>query len=327
MKKVLIFMSLLLVVFVCSCTNKKMFKETFMYMDTYIEIKVYDVDKKLGEEVLSTAKNIYKDFHELTDRYNSYENIINVHYINNELKVNEEIEIDSRLADLINFGLKAYEDTDGYINIAMGNVIDVWKSYREEGKNIPKTYELMNQNINIKNISLTDNTFVKKGKIKLDLGAFAKGYVTEEVGKYLESKGVTKYLINAGGNVKVGESYKMGKYNVGLETPFDTSNIYKTLSVENVSIVTSGSYQRYYEVGGYIYNHIINPKTLFPENFMKSVTVVTKNSAYADILSTYLFLIPIEDGIKLVNSLDGVEAIWNNDAIYYSRDFNIYEQV
>ena len=327
MKKIIVFISLFLVILTSACTNKKMYKETFMYMDTYIEVKVYGISKKKSEEVLSTAKKMYKEYHELTDRYNSYEDIINVHYINNELEVNKEVEIDSRLADLIEFGIKAYEDTDGYINIAMGNVIDVWKTYREEGKKVPKTYELMNQKTNIKNISLDGNKFVKKGDVKLDLGAFAKGYVTEEVGKYLESKGVTKYLINAGGNVKVGESYKRGKYNVGLETPFDTSNVYKTLSVENVSIVTSGSYQRYYEVDNKIYNHIINPKTLYPENFMKSVTVVTKNSAYADILSTYLFLLPIEDGLKLVDSLDGVEAIWNNDAIYYSRDFNIYEQV
>lgn len=327
MKKILIFISLFLVFFISACTNKKMYKESFMYMDTYIEVKVYDVSKKKSEEVLSTAEKMYKEYHELTDRYNAYEDIINIYYINNELELNKEIELDSRLADLIQFGIKAYDDTDGYINIAMGNVIDIWKTYREEGKKVPKTYELMNQKINIKNISLDGNKFIKKGKVKLDLGAYAKGYVTEEVGKYLESKGVTKYLINAGGNVKVGESYKREKYSVGLETPFDTSNIYKTLSVENVSIVTSGSYQRYYEVDNKIYNHIINPKTLYPENFMKSVTVVTKNSAYADILSTYLFLLPIEDGLKLVNSLDGVEAIWNNDAIYYSRDFNIYEQV
>ena len=327
MKKIIIFISMLLVIFVTSCTNKKMYKESFMYMDTYIEIKVYDINKKLSEEVLSTAKNMYKEYHELTDRYNPYDNVTNIYYINNELKVNEEIEIDSRLADLIKFGIKAYDDTDGYVNIAMGNVIDIWKTYREEGKKVPKTYELMNQKISIKNINLDGNKFIKKGKVKLDLGAYAKGYVTEEVGKYLESKGVTKYLINAGGNVKVGESYKHGKYNVGLEEPFNPSNVYKTLSVENVSIVTSGSYQRYYEVNGKIYNHIINPKTLYPENFMKSVTVVTKNSAYADMLSTYLFLIPIEDGLKIVNNLEGAEAIWNNNAIYYSRDFNIYEQV
>ena len=117
----------------------------------------------------------------------------------------------------------------------------------------------------------------------------------------------------------------IGKYKVGLEEPFNTSSVYKTLSVENTSIVTSGSYQRYYEVDGKNYNHIINPKTLFPDNYTKSVTVVTKDSGYADILSTYLFLLPIDDGIELVNSLDGVEAIWYNDEIYYSEGFMQYE--
>ena len=57
------------------------------------------------------------------------------------------------------------------------------------------------------------------------------------------------------------------------------------------------------------------------------MTVVTKDSGYADVLSTYLFLLPIEDGIKIVNSLDEVEAIWYADQIYYSESFNIYEQV
>lgn len=325
MKKVLIFICCILLI--SACTNKKMYKESFLYMDTFIEIKLYDVDKKESEKLLSTAKKMYEEYHELTDRYNSYEDVVNLYYLNNELEENNEVEIDSKLAELIEYGLEMYENTDGYVNIAMGSVIDVWKTYREEGKKVPKTYELMDKNINIKDISLNGNTFMKTGDIKLDMGAYAKGYVTQKVGEYFEKEGCTKYLINAGGNVKVGKSYKIGKYRVGLEEPFNTTNIYKTLSVENVSIVTSGSYQRYYEVDGNIYNHIINPKTLFPDNFTKSVTVVTENSAYADILSTYLFLLPIEDGIELVNNLEGVEAIWYNDEIYYSEGFNLYEQV
>lgn len=309
------------------CTNKKMYSNTLFYMDTFIEVKLYDIDKKESEKLLSEVKKIYKEYHELTDRYNKYDDIVNLYYLNNELEVNEEVEINPKLSELINYGISMYEETDGYINIAMGNVIDVWKIYREEGKKVPKTYELMDKNISIKYISLTENKYLKKKDVKLDLGAFVKGYVTELVGKYLESEGCTKYLINAGGNVKVGESYKAGKYNIGLEEPFNTSNVYKTLLVENTSIVTSGSYQRYYEVDGEIYNHIINPKTLFPDNYTKSVTVVTKDSGYADILSTYLFMLPIEDGINLVNSLEGVEAIWYADEMYYSEGFNLYEQV
>ena len=314
-------------IFLLTGCKTNMYKKSMFYMYTHIEVKLYDIPNETSKKLLKEIDNIYSEYHKLTDRYNEYEGIINVYYLNNVLKVNESIEIDSRLSDIINYGIDAYNKTNGYVNIALGNAVDVWKKYREEGKNIPKTYELLNLNVDIKSINLKDNTFIKKKDVKLDLGSYVKGYVTEIVAKYLEDNECEKYLINAGGNVRVGKSYKSSKYSVGLEEPFNVTNIYDTLLVENMSVVTSGSYQRYYEVDGVNYNHIINPKTLFPDNYTKSVTVVTKDSGYADILSTYLFLLPIEDGIKIVNSLDEVEAIWYADQIYYSESFNIYEQV
>lgn len=324
MKKIIILMCMILLLTGCKVNE---YRKSMFYMDTHIEVKLYDISKETSKKLLKDIDNIYKEYHELTDRYNEYEGIINVYYLNNKLKVNESVEIDSKLSDIINYGLDAYSNTNGYVDIALGNVIDVWQKYREEGKSVPKTYELLNLNIDIKSINLKDNKFIKKKDIKLDLGSYVKGYVTEIVANYLEDNGCEKYLINAGGNVRVGKSYKSSKFMVGLEEPFNTTNVYDTLLVENTSVVTSGSYQRYYEVDGVNYNHIINPKTLFPDNYTKSVTVVTKDSGYADVLSTYLFLLPIEDGIKLVNSLEDVEAIWYADQIYYSESFNIYEQV
>ena len=324
MKKVIVLMCMLLLLTGCKV---KEYKKSMFYMDTHIEVKLYDIPKDKSKKLLNEIDRIYSEYHKLTDRYNEYDDLVNIHYLNNTLKVNESIEISPKLSDIINYGIDAYNKTSGYVDIALGNAIDVWKKYREEGKSVPKTYELLNLNVDIKSISLKDNTFMKKKDIKLDLGSFVKGYVTEIVAKYLEDNGCEKYLINAGGNVKVGKSYKSSKFSVGLEEPFNTSKVYDTLLVENTSVVTSGSYQRYYEVDGVNYNHIINPKTLFPDNYTKSVTVVTKDSGYADVLSTYLFLLPIEDGIKLVNSLEDVEAIWYSDQIYYSENFNIYEQV
>lgn len=323
MKKIVL---LILFIFILSgCNKNDMYDKTLFYMDTAIEVKLYDVDEEHANKVLSDIEKMYEKYHKLTDRYNEYEDVINVYYLNNVLKVNEKIEISDELSEIINYGIKMYDETDGYINIAMGNVIDVWKEYREKESGVPKLYEL-DKPIDISYISLTDNIYLKKKDVKLDLGAYVKGYVTELVGKYLEDENINKYLINAGGNVKLGNKYRLKKYNVGLEEPFNTSNIYKTLSVENVSIVTSGSYQRYYEYDGNIYSHIINPKTLFPDNYTKSVTVITENSAYADIMSTYLFMLPIEDGLKLVNEKEGIEAIWYSDQIYYSDSFDKYEQ-
>lgn len=323
MKKVLLIISFLLLL--TGCSNSKTSYNMF-YMDTYVEVKLYGVSEKESKNVFKEIDKIYSKYHKLTDRYNEYEDVKNVFYLNNVLKKYEEVLIPSELSELIEYGIEMYDKTEGYVNIAIGNVIDIWKSYREEGKNIPKTYELMNAgSIDIDDIFINDNIFKKTSNVKLDLGAYAKGYVTELVGEYLESNGYNKYLINAGGNVKVGTKYKSSKYAVGLEEPFKETEIYKKIYVEDVSVVTSGSYQRYYEVDGVNYNHIINPITLFPDNYTKSVTVITKDSGYADILSTYLFLMPIEDGIEYVNELEGVEAIWYSDQIYYSEGFNMYE--
>lgn len=300
--------------------------KSMFYMDTYIEVKLYDVDKESADKVLNHIDDMYSKYHKLTDRYNSYDNIKNIYYLNNELKMNEFVEIDSKLSDLIKYGIDMYSKTDGYVDIAIGNVVDVWKNYRDKGTGVPTKYELMDSgSVNIDDIKLEGNIYTKTSDVKLDLGAIAKGYVTELVGKYLEKEGYNKYLINAGGNIKVGDKYKEGKYKVGIETPFDTSKVYKIINIENTSVVTSGSYQRYYEYNGVNYNHIINPKTLFPENYTKSVTIITKDSGLADVLSTYLFLLPIDDGIKYINSLSNVEAIWYADKIYYSDGFDEYE--
>lgn len=326
MKKLIVLMLFLLCL--CGCSLNGVQKYNMFYMDTYIEIKLYDTNKKEATNVFKEVDNIFKEYHELSDRYNEYDNVINVYYLNNKLDQYKEIEIFPKLSDLISFGKEKYNETEGYINIALGNVIDVWKKYREEAKAIPTLNELMEcGSININDFTIKDNIYKKTSNVKLDLGGYAKGYAVEEVSKYLEEKGYDKYLINAGGNVKVGKKYKLDKYTIGLEEPFNTSNIYKKVYVERNSIVTSGSYQRYYEYEGVNYNHIINPKTLFPENYTKSVTVITRDSSYADILSTFLFLIPIEDGLNLVNETLGVEAIWyvNDDEIYYSEGFNIYE--
>ena len=325
MKKLIIFILPLLFLFGCE-RNTKVYTYDMLYMDTYIEVKLYDVNKNDSDKIFKDVDNIYSSYAKLADRYTKYDNFVNVYYLNNILKENKEIEIDSKLSELIKFGIDSYDKTDGYVNIAIGNLVDVWKEYRDKGTGVPSLYELKNCGSNdIKDISLNNNIFIRNSDVKIDLGAIAKGYVTEVVGDYLESKGITKYLINAGGNIKVGKSYKASKYVVGLEEPFNTTNVYKKLYVENKSIVTSGSYQRYYEYKGVNYNHIINPKTLYPVNYTKSVSIITDDSGYADMLSTYIFLLPIEEGIKKIDSLDNVEAIWYADKIYTSKGLNVYE--
>ena len=180
------------------------------------------------------------------------------------------------------------------------------------------------KNINIKDINLENNIYKKQNNIKLDLGAIAKGYTTELVGKYLEDNNIHSYIINAGGNVKVGKAYKKEYYKVGIADPLNPSDIFIKLNINNKSVVTSGDYQRYCTMDNINYNHIINPNTKYPSNYMHSVSVVSSSSSLADIYSTYLFLLPVEEGQLIVDNTDDIEAIWYIDEnnIVKSRGFN-----
>ncbi len=328
-KTILIFILLfvILIFILCNSFKNRIYERNYSYFDTYINIKVYSNSSKKANEALDEIDKIYSEYHKLTDRYNSYQGITNLYTINNNVLNEEYLKIDKKLYELIEYGINMYKWSNGKVDISMGNVIDIWKGYREAGISIPTIEELKYVNYNnINEIELKDNK-IKNNNLNIDLGSISKGFATKKVGEYLESIGLKKYLINAGGNVLTGESYKKDKYKIGLENPNNQNDIYKIIKVENEAVVTSGGYLRYYEYNGTKYHHIIDPDTLFPANNVKSVTVITKDSAYADFLSTYLFLLPLEDGKKYVDELDNVEAIWylNDDTTVTSKGFSKYE--
>lgn len=329
MKKILISIILILIIIIgLHFSNySKLYEKDYYYMDTYINVKIYSNNSKKVNKAFEEIDKIYNEYHKLTDRYNSYQGITNLYTINNNVLNNEYLEIDEELYNLIKYGINMYNLSNGKIDISMGNVIDVWKGYRESGLGIPTLEELKYVNYNnIDQIELKDNK-IKNNNLNIDLGSISKGYTTKIVGEYLNSIGLNKYLINAGGNVLAGTSYKKDKYKIGLENPNNPNDIFKIINIENKAVITSGGYNRYYEYNGIRYHHIIDPNTLFPANNMKSVTAITSDSAYGDFLSTYLFLLPVEEGMEYVNKLEDVEAIWylNDDTIKTSKGIDKYE--
>ncbi|HHW69385.1 MAG TPA: FAD:protein FMN transferase, partial [Tenericutes bacterium] len=266
--------------------------------------------------------------HMLTDKYNKYDGIININYINTNNSNDKYLKIDKRLYEMLEYGIKYYDITNGLININIGNITDVWKKYRDNKSGIPTYDELKNSGeIDINQIVLLDKYRMLNNKPNIDLGAISKGYTTEIVGNYLESIGINKYIINAGGNVKVGEHYKGEKYKIGVQSPIDISKTIDIVKKNNTSVVMSGDYIRNYEYDGVLYSHIIDPNTLFPANNIKSVCVVTENSGLADVLSTALFLMDIDDGKKFISDFDDVEVLWytNDNKIIKTDGFNYNE--
>jgi len=327
-KKILIgLLILILTTLVLLLIDRNTYKEytkNYFYMDTYINIKINSTkNKKEINAIFDDIDYIYSTYHKLTDRHNQYDKVINIYYLNEILDNNKEIEIDKRLSDIIKLGIKYHNETDGLFNIASGNLTNTWKKFIDNCDKLPSKKEL-NVNTNINDIKLEDNIYTKQNNIKLDLGGIAKGYATEIVGNYLEERKIESYIINAGGNVKVGKAHDKENYVVGITNPDDTSTIFNKVNINNLSVVTTGNYQRYCKKNNKIYSHVINPITKYPSNYAKSVTIIGKDSGLCDIYSTYLYLMPIEEGKKIVNNTPGIEAIWyiDNNNIIKSEGYN-----
>lgn len=309
--------------------TEKEHTDNIFYMDTYIYVKIYNRDENKAEEAMKKISSLYEKYHKLSDRYNHYDGITNVYDILYNTSSDEYLKIDTELYNMISLGLDWLDKSNGLLDIRMGNVIDIWKVYRDIESGIPSTEELRVAKANmVENIKLKDGNLILNNHPNLDLGAIAKGYATEQVGNYLESIGITKYIINAGGNVKVGKHYNNSSYSIGIEDPNSSvGDIYKVVYGNNMSVVTSGGYARYYEYNGKRYHHIINPKTQFPPEYSKSVTVITEDSSLGDILSTILFLMPIEEGQEFISEFENVDVIWytNENKIVTTKGIKKYE--
>ena len=297
MKKIIILLSLIL--FLTGCNNQEYYSKNLFYMDTVINIKIYDND----------INKVNKAFTDLDNLYQKYEQITNFYDKNSELSKlnnNVDINISNELWQLIKIGNDWYYKSNGLLNINIGNLTKVWHDFREKQDELPNVENITIDKLNIENEKITNK------EVSIDLGAIAKGYVTELAGNYLEENGLEYYIINAGGNVKTGKSHK-GYYNIGIASPVNQNETFEIVKGENISVVTSGGYERFYEYDGVLYHHIIDPNTKYPANYMKSVTVIGKDSSECDALSTILFLMSIEEGKEFIKDYD-VDVVWFSNA-------------
>lgn len=302
-----------------------MFLDTF---DTVISLIGYAESEEAFSRQASMVHETYLYLHKLFDNYNSYESegIVNVYSLN-ERAAKEPVKVDPILFGLLTFSKAQYELAKGQTNVAMGSVLRIWHEYREAGLDNPDAaklppmgeLELANKHVSIDDLVLdpdAQTVYFADPQLKLDVGAVAKGYATEIVAKALLSGGMPSFVISAGGNVRTGVPPMDGRsaWGVGIQDPdgavFGKEDIVEALYLSNLSVVTSGDYQRFYEVDGQRYHHLIDPDTLMPGAFYRSVSIITEDSGYADFLSTAAFLMPYEQSRAFIESLDGVEAIW-----------------
>jgi thiamine biosynthesis lipoprotein len=303
------------------------FMDTF---DTDVIVMAYAQSDAQFNELSNIVHDEFLKMHQLCDIYHDYDGINNIKTINDNAGV-KPVKVDSHIIELIKLSKEWYKKTDGVVNIAMGAVLSIWHDYREAGIDDPDSAKLppvadleaANKHTNIDNVIVDEaasTVYLSDPDMSLDVGAVAKGYATEVVADLLTDKGYNSVLISAGGNIRALGTPLDGvrkKWGVGIKNPdsplagsTDESNLLDVAFVTNMSVVSSGVYERFYTVDGKQYHHLIDPVTLMPGNYYKAVTVVTQNSGIADLLSTALFLKSPDDALSFAEALDGVEAIW-----------------
>lgn len=326
----------------CAQTNSKQRYETqFMeYFDTLTQIACYTVSKNDFEKYTELIKEELKTYHQLYDIYNDYEGINNIKTINDNAGI-KPVKVDKKIIDMLKLAIREYKDTNGAVNIAMGSVLEIWHTYREEGINNPEDAKLppmellknANNHTNINNIiidEINSTVYINDKDMSIDVGSIGKGYATQQVCEYIKAQGLSQALISVGGNVCAigGKGNDNSSWNVGVKNPDNESNepYINIVKLKDLSLVTSGDYQRYYTVDGVNYHHIINANTLMPSDYFSSVSIISTSSADADALSTAIFNMPLDNGLDLINSLKDTEAVWvlKDKSIIYSDNFKDY---
>ena len=326
----------------CEKPLEKFSAYSFDYFDTVTTITGYAESREAFDAVANSVFAELEEYHRLFTIYHRFEGLENLCTVN-ELVGGQHrtVTVDRRIIDLLLYAKDMYERTNGRVNIAMGSVLSIWHDYRTIGMDDPTAAELPpmdklldaagHTDINCLVIDEASSTVtITDPAMKLDVGAIAKGYAVEMAARSLEERGITGYVLNVGGNVRtVGGKADGEAWTVGIENPAEDAEepYFAYLFLEGHSLVTSGSYQRYYVVEGKRYHHIIDPDTLMPGDTYLSVSVLCESSAQADALSTALFCMSPAEGLALVESLAGVEAHWveNDGTRHTSSGWTAYE--
>lgn len=300
----------------------------FGTFDTVVQIIGYAKDQATFDRVAAQAQAQFERYHQVYDAYHAYEGVHNMYFLNQEA-AKGPVSVEPELMELLLYSREKQAGTQGTVNIALGAVLRIWHAYREEAELSPEKaavppMELLREaaaHVSIDDVIIdpaAGTVYFADPALSLDVGSVAKGYATERVAQWMLTSEMPSFILSAGGNVRIGEAPLDGRASwvVSVQDPDrlaligNTEEMLEKLFVSNRSVVTSGDYQRFYEVDGVRYHHIISPQTLMPAQGFRSVTVVCEDSGLADVLSTAFFVLPYEKGVEAARALDDVEVLW-----------------
>jgi FAD:protein FMN transferase len=273
-------------------------------MDTFFTITVYSDNPDTAERAMADA----------FDEIKRIESVLSIYKDDSEIsRLNRKKLIKLPSADLkanVEKALYYSNLSDGAFDITVQPILDLYnRSFTKKGS--APAAEMINRElreIGYKRIIMKDGEIRIGDDQEITLGGIAKGYAIEKAVEILKRHNITMALVDAGGNMRALGRKPGGAWNVAMANPRDVNNYIATIPLDNNAVSTSGDYERYFD-DEMKYHHIINPKTGYSATELISVTIVTDNAFDADALSTAIFVLGKEKGMKLIESLPGVEGL------------------
>lgn len=305
--------------------------------DTVTTLQAYCTSQ---EEFDAQAEALHADlveYHKLYDIYHEYAGVNNLCTVNANAG-GAPVPVDDKILGMLEQAVQLHELTGGTVNVAMGSVLRIWHEVRDAADEekaaaaaagtltedfepavaLPAQEALLaaNEHTDIRGLVLdraAGTVQLTDPALRLDVGSCGKGYACEMAAQAAQARGLASFSLSVGGNLrsaglKPGENAWTG----GVQDPFqpNANAFLQAVFVSDLALVTSGDYQRYFMQDGLRYHHLIDPDTLQPARYFRSVTILCGDSGLADCLSTAVYCMPLEEGTALIEAMNGVEAYW-----------------
>lgn len=318
MKKALIAVMLCMALFLTGCQSKaaepRKQSTVVFYFDTVVTITVYSDD----ENILSGLDEECLRYENMLSKTVEGSDVWNINHANGErVAVNEETR------ELILTALEFSRLSDGRFDITVEPCVSLWDFTSEDRGTLPDAEELAAaaEKVDWTKVDVSDEGVLIPEGMSIDLGAIAKGYISDRIADYFVEKGVESALLNVGGNVRtVGLKPDGSNWRIGIQDPEGVrdQSIVGVATLGDNAVVTSGIYERGFILDDVVYHHILDPNTGWSvQNELAGVTIVAKEACTADALSTTVFAMGLEEGSEFIENFDGV------DAIFVTRDGDI----
>ncbi|MTI40711.1 FAD:protein FMN transferase [Fulvivirga lutimaris] len=305
-------------------------KKVLLLMGSRFELTAIDEDINLANQGIEAAIEEITRIEKLISSWdpNSQTSLVN------KMAGVEAVKVDKELFELIKRSKKISALTNGAFDISYASMDKIWKFDGSVTK-LPTEEEIKASvsKINYHDIILDEENqtvFLKNNGMKIGFGAIGKGYAANKGRKIMLELGIKSGIVNAGGDlITWGKEANGNDWSIGIADPKNKTHVLAWITVGQMAVVTSGNYEKFIDIDGQRYSHIIDPITGYPVRGLKSVTIICPDAELADALATSTFILGKEKGLSLINQLKGVEVLLvdDNDNISTSDNLklNYYE--